>query len=128
MPTKVFIIEDDVSLVRMYSIKLKREGFIVNSTLQGKNAVNLIEDFQPHIILLDIMLPDISGIEILKELKKNPKLKKIPVIMFTVLPEIIALKKAYELGAKGYLIKSETTPDSLTKQIKAELKKSVEKK
>jgi two-component system phosphate regulon response regulator PhoB len=106
MPTKVFIIEDDVSLVRMYSIKLKREGFIVNSTLRGKNAVNLIEDFQPHIILLDIMLPDISGIEILKELKKNPKLKKIPVIMFTVLPEIIALKKAYELGAKWYFIKS----------------------
>lgn len=120
---KVFIVENDISLVRMYSIKLKKEGFDVNSSTMGKDAVKMIEDFVPDIILLDIMLPDISGLEVLKEIKRNVKLKNIPVIMFTVLPEVIALKKALGLGASSYLIKSETTPDTLIKYIQLELER-----
>ncbi len=120
---KVFIVEDDISLVRMYTIKLKKEGYDVNSSTIGKVAAEMIEGFMPNIILLDIMLPDISGLEVLKEIKANPKLKNIPVIMFTVLPEVIALKKALGLGASSYLIKSETTPDALIKYIQLELER-----
>lgn len=120
---KIILIEDDISLLRMYSVKLRKEGLTVLTAETGKKALEMLKEETPSIILLDLLLPDIGGLEVLEEIKKDMRLKKIPVIILTVLPEIIALKKALKLGASGYLVKSEMTPESVYGHIKAELNK-----
>lgn len=120
----VLIVEDDVTLVKMYTTKLRKDGYTVSSAFTGQEAIDLIEKESPDLILLDIMLPDIPGLQVLEEVKKKKELKDIPIIILTVLPEIIALNKAIKLGAAGYLIKSENTPESVSRYIKEELTKS----
>ena len=83
----------------------------------GKNAYYDMVDMKPDIVLLDVMFPDdINGFEILKQMKKDPETKKIPVIMLTNLPDEQAVAKA--IGATDYLIKTDTTVDMLKKKIK----------
>jgi len=120
---KVMLVEDDVALVKMYSSKLKKDGYTVLTAFTGDEALNLIQKDKPDIILLDIMLPDIPGLQVLEKVKRTNKLKDIPVLILTVLPEIIALKKAIKLGAEGYLIKSENTPETVSRYVKEELNK-----
>lgn len=117
------LVEDDVALVKMYSSKLKKDGYTVLTAFTGDEALNLIQKDKPDIILLDIMLPDIPGLQVLEKVKRTNKLKDIPVLILTVLPEIIALKKAIKLGAEGYLIKSENTPETVSRYVKEELNK-----
>ena len=88
-----------------------------------ETSVDLLKTKTPDIIILDLLLPDIGGLEVLEQIKKDARLKKIPVIVLTVLPEIIALKKALKLGSAGYLVKSEMTPESVYGHIRAELNK-----
>lgn len=119
---KVGLIEDDVSLAKMYRIKMMNAGFDVVWAKNGQEAMQIMPTEKPDYILLDIMLPDISGLEVLERLINYEETKNIPVTMLTVLPEIIALKKAIKLGAKGYLIKSDNTPDTVVDYVKTELK------
>ncbi len=120
---KILLIEDDLSLSKMYSLKLAKSGFEALTALSGNEALLVLKEQRPDLILLDIMLPDISGLEVLKEIKSENSLKNIPVIVLTALPEVIALRKALDLGADSYLIKSETTPEVLIKYIQLELER-----
>ena len=119
---QIMLIEDDIALQKMYTLKFQKEGFTVISALTGNEALNQLRTHTPDIILLDIMLPDMSGLEILERIKESSVLKKIPVIVLTVLPEVIALKKALRLGVVGYLVKSELTPNTVLDHVKMELK------
>lgn len=119
---KILIIEDDIAIQKMYTVKFRKEGFSVLGAVTGNEALDILKKNTPDIILLDIMLQDMSGLEVLENVKQSPTNKYIPVLVLTVLPEVIALKKALKLGAAGYLVKSELTPNAVLNHVKMELK------
>ena len=83
MATKIFIIEDEPSIIKLVQHNLEKEGFIVSSSLNGNEGLKELKKFQPHLLLLDWMLPDLSGIDICKSIRRENNLKNLPIIMLT---------------------------------------------
>lgn len=102
----VLIIEDDVFLVKAYQIKFEKEGFNVLTATDGKEVADVLEKEPPHIVLLDLMLPGISGFDILETIKKNPKWKDVPVIILSNLGQTQDIERGKKLGANDYFIKT----------------------
>jgi DNA-binding response OmpR family regulator len=102
---KVLLVEDDESLRLLYSKNLRAKNFEVETAIDGKDAFAKLKLFKPDLIILDIILPGIHGIEILQILKGDPELERIPVIMLTSLSEANRIKECLDSGAKGYIIK-----------------------
>lgn len=102
----VLIIEDDVFLVKAYQIKFEKEGFNVLTATDGKEVGIALEKEPPHIVLLDLMLPGISGFDILETIKKNPKWKDVPVIILSNLGQAQDIERGKKLGAVDYFIKT----------------------
>ncbi len=121
---KVLIIEDDTFLAGMYVTKLTMENFDVQLASDGSQGLKLIRETAPDIILLDILLPKMSGFEILKAIKRNPKTKPIPVILLTNLGEKGDVTKGLELGAVDYLIKAHFLPSEVVTKIKRQVQKA----
>lgn len=121
---KILLIEDDLDLRELYTEILKEASFAVASAADGQTGLTLALAGGYDLLLLDIMLPKIDGLQILKNLKSNAQLSKIPVILLTNLDRESIIKEGFSLGADGYIIKSEDTPD----QVVAEVKKLLEGK
>jgi DNA-binding response OmpR family regulator len=119
---KVLIVEDEEMLVNMYISKFEKEGFDPIKALNGKQGLELAEKEKPEIILLDVIMPEMDGFMVLKELKSNSKTKSIPVIMLTNLGQDEDIKKGNELGAKDYLVKANLTPAQVVEKVKEILK------
>jgi DNA-binding response OmpR family regulator len=115
---KVLIVEDDVFLSNIYNKKFSNEGFEVFTASDGKKAVIIIKQKKPDIILLDIMIPQMDGFEVLEEIKQDPEVKDIPVILLTNINEQDGIKKGYDLGAKDYIIKTFFTPSEVVGKVK----------
>lgn len=115
---KVLVVEDDAFLAGMYVTKLNLEGFDVEVADDGEQGFKLALEVKPRIILLDIILPKMSGFDVLKDLKKDPKTKDIPVILLTNLGQREDVKKGLELGAVDYLIKAHFMPSEVVEKIK----------
>jgi DNA-binding response OmpR family regulator len=113
---KVLIVEDDSFLQGLAANKLQKSNFDVTSTGNGEQAMTALEKEKFDAILLDLMLPDMSGFDILKGLKESHK--KIPVIVFSNLSEDKDIKKAMDLGAEEYLVKANFTLEELVEKIK----------
>lgn len=119
MKYKILIVEDDQFLAGMYVDKLENEGvFEVEQAANGKEALKKVEADMPDLILLDIMLPAMSGIEVLKNLKANKDTRNIAVIMLTNLNEKEYIQDALSLGADDYLIKAHFLPSEVIIKIK----------
>lgn len=121
---KILLIEDDLDLRELYTEILKEASFAVASAADGQTGLTLALEGDYDLLLLDIMLPKIDGLQILKSLRSNTQLSKIPVILLTNLGRESIIKEGFALGADGYIIKSEYTPD----QVVAEVKKLLEGK
>jgi DNA-binding response OmpR family regulator len=117
MKKKVLIVEDDIALYNMYSIELKLKGFDVINVNNGLQAMPKAKDYKPDIILLDIMLPGMNGLNILTELKGNPETSEIPVMMLTNYGSEDNVKKALESGASDYIMKYKILPTELAHKI-----------
>ncbi|MCG2690393.1 response regulator [Candidatus Parcubacteria bacterium] len=117
----ILIIEDEKLLREMYQIKFSQEGFQTLIASEEEEAFRVLENNNPDIILLDILLPRGNGIEILKRLKSSNLTNKIPVIAFSNLDDPKTKARAYELGAKKYLIKTNYTPKELIKEVQETL-------
>ena len=107
--TKIALIEDDALLVQMYTQKFKKDGFEVATANDGKQGLALVKKEMPSIILLDIMMPEMNGLEVLKAIKSDPdqKINSIPVILLTNLARGAEdINRGLELGAVTYLVKS----------------------
>lgn len=100
MDKRVLIIEDEASINDILSRALSKEGYIIKSSYTGKEALEYMEDFKPHLVLLDIMLPDTTGFELAKRISNNSY-----VIMITARNEISDKLKCMELGADDYITK-----------------------
>lgn len=114
------LVEDDPILVEMYQAKFELENHDVSVATNGEECLTLLETQSPDIILLDILMPKVNGFHVLKEIKKQPNLRTIPVILLTNLGEVeVDMNKelARALGVADYLIKSHHTPDEVVEKV-----------
>lgn len=116
---KILLVEDDSFLVEMYTTKFELEGFDVVTAEDGSRGLELAQSENPDIILLDILMPKMDGFEVLDSLKKNAKTADIPVVLLTNLGQKDDVKKGFEKGAVGYLIKAHFMPSEVVDKIKA---------
>jgi len=119
---KILFIEDEFTLQKSMGEFLEKAGFKIIQALDGEIGLNLAEKEKPDLILLDLILPKISGFEVLKRLKENKETKDIPVIILTNLEESTDVGKSLELGATTYLVKSDQSLDDVLERIKETLR------
>lgn len=116
---RVFVVEDDPLLRNLLSMKLDRSSFPYEFSNDGSDAVPLMHQFKPDVIILDLMLPGRSGFEVLTEIKADEKLKDVPVIVFSNRDGQEDRQKANELGAKGFYVKAMTDLSELIETIES---------
>jgi DNA-binding response OmpR family regulator len=109
---KVLIVEDDKDICEMYAMTFMKKGFTVYTAADGRMAIQKYQNKDPDIILLDIMMPNVSGYQVLKEVRKNVK-KYVPVIMLTNLDAADFVKEARIDDIDAYLIKSHNSPSEI---------------
>ena len=126
MKANLFIVEDEMPIITLLKYNLEKEGHKVNYALNGEDAIRQIKEKNPDLILLDWMLPDISGIEICKFIRSNKELQRIPVIMLTAKGEEDDLISGFDTGADDYLVKP-FSPKELIARIKALLRRTSER-
>lgn len=119
MDKQILLIEDDESISFLYKRQLDASGLSTDAFLTGNDGIAAASQKKYDLILLDIMLPDINGLDILKKLKENEATKKIPVIFLTNLGQEEIIKQGFKLGADGYLIKASFTPDQMVAEVKS---------
>ena len=123
MNGKIFIIEDEPSIIQLVQHNLEKNGFLVSSSLNGNDGLKELKKFQPDLLLLDWMLPDLSGIEICKNIRKDNSFKYLPVIMLTAKGEEEDKIKGLDSGVDDYLTKPFSF-NELMARIKAVLRRS----
>lgn len=119
---KVLIIDDEKSILKMYSEYLKTANFEVFSASGGEQGLAIAKEQKPDVILLDIIMPKLNGLDVLKTIKEDPDIKNIPVFLLTNLPEECSGDKAKELGSAGYLVKAEYEPKMVVDVIRSAIK------
>ncbi len=112
---KVLLVEDDKDILDLYAISFQREGFIVYTANDGKQAIEKFHDKKPDILLLDIMMPNVDGYAVLREVRKDHK-KYVPVIMLTNLNMEHFAKEESVDQVDAYLIKSNYTPSEVVQK------------
>ncbi len=118
MARKILIIEDEENLAELYQLKFEQEGFIVFTSENGREGIEIAKQEQPDLILLDILLPNMNGYQVIDELKKDERTKDISVFFLSNLVQNGEVRKGIEAGAKEYLIKSSMTPSQLVERVK----------
>jgi DNA-binding response OmpR family regulator len=119
---KILIVEDDQALNNAYSIILKHEGHEVVEAFDGKEALAKIKNFKPDLILLDLLMPVMGGLEFLQQWNTLNKDKDVKVLIFTNMENSPEVGEAYKLGADRIIIKSWTAPHNLARVINETLK------
>ncbi len=115
---KILIVDDDVAISDVWSLWLKREGFEVISATTGRDGFNLAKKDMPDLILLDQILPDIKGNDVLRMLKQDPQAKGIPVALVSNYSENNLMQEAIQLGATDYILKFQIEPQDLVNRSK----------
>jgi len=123
MNGKIFIIEDEPSIIQLVQYNLEKEGLIVSSATNGNEGLKELKKFKPNLLLLDWMLPDFSGIEICKNIRKDSNFKNLPIIMLTAKGEEEDKIKGLDSGVDDYLTKPFSF-NELFARIKAVLRRS----
>jgi two-component system phosphate regulon response regulator PhoB len=123
MNGKIFIIEDEPSIIQLVQYNLEKEGLIVSSATNGSEGLKELKKFKPNLLLLDWMLPDFSGIEICKNIRKDTNFKNLPIIMLTAKGEEEDKIKGLDSGVDDYLTKPFSF-NELFARIKAVLRRS----
>lgn len=111
---KILVVDDDKDLLQVIYSLLSKKGFEVEIDSDWEEALNKIETFKPQLILLDVFLPGIDGLEICKQLKSRPKTRDIPIIIFSAYPRV-AEKVTYEYGADDFIAKPFEVNDLIQK-------------
>jgi DNA-binding response OmpR family regulator len=117
MPKNILIVEDDSFLLELYTHQFAKSGFNIISASDGKKALELVKKEKFDLILLDIMIPKLNGLEVLKEITSLDK--NIPVVILSNIGNDEIIKKALQEGAKAFIIKSRYTPDQVVNEVKS---------
>lgn len=115
---KILFIEDEAALQKAFGDILSAEGFQVVSAIDGEIGLRLAESEKPNLIILDLILPKLNGLEVLRGLKENKETQNIPVIILTNLGDLENIERALELGATTYMVKSDHTLDDIVEKVK----------
>lgn len=113
---KILLVEDELFIRELYERALSQAGYDVTTAVDGEQALKVAKK-DLDLILLDIMLPKIHGIDVLKQLKKSDETKNIPVVMITNLGQESVIDDAFKIGAQGYLIKMRLTPYEVLNKV-----------
>ncbi len=124
MSAKVLIVDDEIDLVRLVRYNLEKEGFQVLTAYDGKTTLSLMRTERPDLVVLDLMLPDISGIKICQQIKQDPKMQTIPIIMLTARSSESDRVSGFEAGADDYVVKP-FSPKELVLRVKAMLSRTL---
>lgn len=114
----VLIVEDEDLIRDAYALRLAHEGYTVSQARNGREALARARQDLPHLILLDVILPDFSGFEVLKALRADRRFAAVPVVLFTNLGQHMDKHEAARMGATDYLVKSEVTPAEVVNRVK----------
>ena len=120
--TKILVVDDDPDILEFLSYNLKKEGYEVAEALNGKIALQVAEKFKPDLILLDVMMPEMDGIQTCQELRKNNMFKDVFIVFLTARIEEYSEIAGFTAGADDYITKP-IKPGSLLSRIKAILKR-----
>lgn len=118
-PIKVALIEDDTTLVEMYRAKLELEGFEVKSAGDGMSGYELIESFRPDVALVDVMMPETTGLEMMSILRRSKQFDAVKVIVMTNLDDQKLMQSLQDMGISEYIVKAEATPAEVATKIHA---------
>jgi len=119
----VLIVEDDPFLSSIAATRLKQEGYNIFLATDGLQALSLIESEMPDLVLLDVVMPGMSGFEVLKKVKSDAKFKDVAILMFSNLGQEHEVAESLALGAEEFLVKAKFTPKEVIEKINAILKK-----
>ncbi len=115
---KILLIEDDKDQILLYKTKFELDGYDFISADNGQKGLKLAEKSQPDIVLIDLLMTGMGGIEVLEKLKGNPKTKQIPAVIVTNLDKHDLAKKAMDLGALDFIVKSKIPLREMMERIK----------
>ena len=118
MQKRILIVEDEISIVELLTLVLMREGYEVSSCQTGRDAVNMMKEFHPHLVLLDVMLPGLDGAGIIKIMSEDEMLSNIPVLVTSALVESAHMFQPYP-QVKGFCSKPFVLTDLIAKVKKA---------
>lgn len=124
---KILIVDDEEILRKIYSDRLTFEGFTVETAPDGEEALAKIRTSPPNLILLDILMPKLNGLQVLEQINNDTALKTIPVIVLSNVANDENIKKALALGAKDYLLKTNFSPNEIISKIKTLIDTPAEK-
>ncbi len=122
MAIKIILAEDDVQLVDMYQRKFEMEGFDVKFAEDGQQAIDILKDWKPDVALIDIMMPRVNGLDVLKYIKERPDYEDVLTIMLTNLGNEATAEEIYKLGATEYIVKADMTPLEVSEKVKELIK------
>ena len=114
---KVLIIEDEVSLLDVLQKKLEKEGYQVFAAYDGEEGLRQMEAVKPDVVLLDIVMPRINGMEVLQKMQQSESMSQIPVLIISNSGGPIEIDRALKLGAKDYIIKTEFDPQEVLEKM-----------
>ena len=123
MSAKIAIVEDDQAISQMYRIKFEAEGFVVETAENGKLGLELAEAMKPDVILLDLMMPEMNGDEMLEKLRKTTWGKSIKVVILTNMGEQEVPDDVKQQGVSAIVLKADMTPRQVAELVKAQLSK-----
>jgi two-component system phosphate regulon response regulator PhoB len=118
---KILLVEDDTALAAVYKSRLELEGFEIREVNNGEEALSSTIEFKPDLILLDAMMPKISGFDVLDILRNTPETTNIRVIMLTALSQPKDKERAESLGVDDYLVKSQVVIGDVVERVKFHL-------
>lgn len=115
----VLIIEDDAFLRELAADKLRKEGYTVLEAITGEEGLEKLKELRPDLILLDLILPEMDGFEVLARIQKDEKTRPIPVMILSNFGQKADIEKGLRMGAKEYLIKAHVNPKEIVEKINA---------
>ena len=118
---KILLVEDDEGLASVYMVRLQAEGFDVRRVPNGEDALAAALDYKPDLILLDVMMPKVSGFDVLDILRNTPETTNVRVVMLTALSQESDMERAKSLGVDDYLVKSQVVIADVVERIKFHL-------
>lgn len=119
---RVLIVEDEEFLVQVLKDNLQMEDCVIDTAMNGDEAIDHIRGNRPNLVLLDLLMPKQDGFYVLKEMKKNPEWEKIPVVVLSNLGGDSEIKRALEMGAENFFVKSQHPIGEVVEKIKEYLK------
>lgn len=122
MAIKILLAEDDIQLIDMYRRKFEMEGFDVQFAEDGEKALEILDNWKPDIALLDIMMPKVNGLDVLKHIKEKEGYDDVLTIMLTNLGNEATAEEIYKLGATEYIVKADMTPLEVSEKVKELIK------